>query len=47
MFCSLLFKLYSGGILNINPINILIFIPIEFVLAHLSELFIGSPLVIK
>ena len=37
----------SGGILNINPINLLIFIPIEFVLAYLSEIFLGSPLATK
>ena len=37
----------SGGILNIDPMNLLIFIPIEFVLAYLSELFIGSPLANK
>jgi len=37
----------SGGILNIDPKNLLIFIPIEFVLAYLSELFIGSPLANK
>lgn len=37
----------SGGILNINPMNILIFAPIEFVFAYLSELFIGSPLADK
>lgn len=37
----------SGGILNINLLNVLIFIPIEFVLAYASEIFLGSPLSIK
>ena len=37
----------NGGILNVNPINILILIPIEFILAYLSELFLVEPLVCK
>ena len=37
----------SGGILNINPKNVLIFIPIELVIAYLSAIFIGSPLANK
>lgn len=37
----------NGGILNIDPINIAILIPIEFVLAYLSEVFLMEPLVCK
>lgn len=37
----------NKGILNVNPKFALILIPIEFVLAYLSEIFIGSPLSVK
>lgn len=37
----------NGGILNVDPKMALILIPIEFVLAYLSEIFIGSPLSIR
>ena len=37
----------NGGILNVSPSFALILIPIEFVLAYLSEVFIGSPLSLK
>ena len=37
----------NGGILNVDPSFALMIIPIEFVLAYLSEIFIGSPLSIK
>ncbi len=39
---------YEAGGFNVNVIkNSLIFIPIEFVLAYLSEIFVGSPLAMK
>ncbi len=39
---------YEAGGFNVEVIkNSLIFIPIEFVLAYLSEIFIGSPLSVK
>lgn len=34
----------NGGILNVEPKFAFILIPIEFILAYLSEIFIGSPL---
>lgn len=37
----------KGGILNVDPKFALMLIPIEFVLAILSEIFIGSPLSVK
>ncbi len=37
----------NGGILNVDFRFALILIPIEFVLAYLSEVFIGSPLALK
>ena len=37
----------NNGILNIDPSFMLILIPIEFVLAYTSEIFIGSPLSLK
>lgn len=37
----------NGGILNVNPKFALLLIPIEFVLAYFSEIFIGSPLSTK
>lgn len=37
----------NKGILNVDPKFALILIPIEFVLAYLSEIFIGSPLSVK
>lgn len=37
----------NGGILNVDVKFALILIPIEFVLAYLSEIFIGSPLSLK
>lgn len=37
----------NGGILNVDPKFALLLIPIEFVLAYLSEIFIGSPLSTK
>lgn len=37
----------NGGILNVDVKFALILIPIEFVLAYLSEVFIGSPLALK
>lgn len=37
----------NKGILNVEPKFALILIPIEFVLAYLSEIFIGSPLSVK
>lgn len=37
----------NGGILNVDWKFALILIPIEFVLAYLSEVFIGSPLALK
>ena len=37
----------NGGILNVDPKFALLLIPIEFVLAYLSEIFIGSPLSMK
>lgn len=37
----------NGGILNVDPSFALILIPIEFVLAYLSEIFLGSPLSLK
>ncbi len=37
----------NGGILNVDPHFALILIPIEFVLAYLSEVFLGSPLSLK
>lgn len=37
----------SGGILNVDWKFGLVLIPIEFVLAYLSEIFIGSPLSLK
>ncbi len=37
----------NGGILNVDPSFAFMLIPIEFVLAYLSEVFIGSPLSVK
>ena len=37
----------NGGILNVDLKFALILIPIEFVLAYLSEIFIGGPLSMK
>lgn len=37
----------NKGILNVDPRFALILIPIEFILAYLSEIFIGSPLSVK
>lgn len=37
----------NGGILNVDWRFALILIPIEFVLAYLSEVFIGNPLALK
>lgn len=37
----------NGGILNVSPSFAFILIPIEFILAYLSEVFIGSPLSVK
>lgn len=37
----------NGGILNVDVCFALLLIPIEFFLAYLSELFIGSPLATK
>lgn len=37
----------NGGILNVDPKFALILIPIEFILAYTSEVFIGSPLSTK
>lgn len=37
----------DGGILNVDLMFALKLIPIEFVLAYLSEIFIGSPLSVK
>lgn len=37
----------NGGILNVDLKFALTLIPIEFVLAYLSEIFIGSPLALK
>lgn len=37
----------NGGILNVEPIFALKLIPLEFVLAYLTEIFIGSPLSVK
>ena len=37
----------NGGILNVNPLMILKLIPMEFMLAYLTEIFIGSKLSVK
>lgn len=37
----------NGGILNVDPIFALKLIPLEFVLAYLTEIFVGSPLSVK
>lgn len=37
----------NGGILNVDLKFAITLIPIEFVLAYLSEIFIGSPLALK
>ena len=37
----------NGGILNVEPLFALKLIPLEFVLAYLTEIFIGSPLSVK
>lgn len=44
LYCT---SLENGGILNINLKEVLIYIPIEYVLAYVSAVFIGNPLAMK
>lgn len=37
----------NGGLLNVDPLFALKLIPLEFALAYLTEIFIGSPLSVK